>query len=176
MTPSARWSAHAAVFAAAATGLPLLWTRYVAPVPEDLDPPPIDATAQHWHVLLVPLLVFLLGVLWPLHVLPALRARRALRASGLALLALAAVMIASGYVAQVLLDEGWRRATGWIHALSSALWLVAFVLHVARAPRAPSPANGRARPDHQEAGRTNSPEPTRRIASSSPGMPASLQT
>lgn len=134
MTPALRRSVHAAVLAVAVTGLPLVWTRYAAPTPEELDPPAFDATSLHLHVLAAPLLVFILGALWPSHVLPHLRSGRQ-RATGVLLLVLGLVMIGSGYGLQVAIEEAARTALGWTHAVSSGAWLLVFVLHCALARR-----------------------------------------
>ncbi|MCC6673112.1 MAG: hypothetical protein IT458_18750 [Planctomycetes bacterium] len=130
MTPAgSRWF-RATVLAASATGAILLWTRYVAAPPEETDPPAIDATAQHLHVLLVPFLVFGLGVLWPTHVLPALRVGNRLRRTGLLLLALTPPMVLTGYAMQVATEESWRSLLGWAHALTGTAWAGVFVVHL----------------------------------------------
>lgn len=133
--PGPRRLVHAAVLAAAATGLVLLWTRYVTPSGDEIDPPPLDATSQHLHVLVVPITVFALGVLWPTHILPNLRAGDSLRPSGLILLALSLPMVAAGYGLQVATSETWRAILGWTHAVSGAAWLLLYVAHAAGARR-----------------------------------------
>jgi hypothetical protein len=133
MTPALRRCVHAAVLAAAATGLVLLWTRYVAPPGEESDPPAIDATAQHLHVLLVPLVVFAFGVLWPTHVLPHLRASDRLQVTGLLLLLVGLLMVATGYGLQVATDDLGSAVLGWAHAASGTAWLAIFAVHCVRA-------------------------------------------
>jgi 4-amino-4-deoxy-L-arabinose transferase-like glycosyltransferase len=68
----------------------------------------------------------MLGVLLPVHVQPGLR-REAHRASGLAMLALVALLALTGYGLYYPGDEVWREGTSVTHlaiGVAAALWLV----------------------------------------------------
>ena len=87
---------------------------------------------QHFHVLVAPALVFAVGLIWSTHVLSKLRNGRKGRVSGLSLLVGFAPMVVSGYAIQVAVGEGWRLAWVVVHLITSALWIVAFLLHFVR--------------------------------------------
>jgi hypothetical protein len=38
-------------------------------------------------------------------------------------------MIASGYLIQTAVDDGWRRAWVWVHLIASGLWLLGYLAH-----------------------------------------------
>ncbi|KDA54901.1 hypothetical protein EG19_03625 [Thermoanaerobaculum aquaticum] len=127
------------------TGVALLVLR--------LSPPPEDAFAavapsfpfwQHAHVLAAPILVFFLGLLWARHASPFLRARRPRRLSGVALLLLALVMVASGYGLQVSVEEALRQSFRWLHTIAGLAWLATAGLHLLgrRATNGGQSANG----------------------------------
>ena len=97
------------------------------------------------HVVTVPLFVFALGLLWPTHIAPKLCSRAtARRRSGIGLMALAVPMIASGYAVQVSVAVEWRTAWAWAHGVTSVLFLLLFLAHLAAAtghrPAAVGPA------------------------------------
>jgi hypothetical protein len=92
---------------------------------------PLEPQAQHAHIVLAPLLVFACGLIWQAHVWPRVRSGYApRRSSGLALAALCAPMIASGYLLQVAESDAWRSAWLWVHLATSGLWIAAYALHL----------------------------------------------
>src|SRR5690606_20898712 len=103
------------------------------------------APVQHAHVWVAPLLVFAVGAIWRSHALSGLRlGARARRSSGVALVAAFAPMAASGYLLQTAVDPAWRRIWVALHLGTSALWLVATLVHqVARRGSPPSSPAGR---------------------------------
>lgn len=131
MTRFEAWLVHLANLLVGGTGLVYAWCRYVAvPADEFALVHPWQAAAQHAHVLAAPLLVFALGFIWRAHVWAGFRlGSPGRRRSGVTLLALAAPMIASGYLLQVAVEPPWRR--GWIavHVATSALWLAGTLAH-----------------------------------------------
>jgi hypothetical protein len=143
MTRRAAWFAHVAVILVGATGLVYGWMRYLVE-PEDefaLSNHPLEPDLKAWHILLAPLLVFAVGTLWRRHVLGRLQSRAPeRRRSGICLMALVFLMIASGYLVQTAEDETWRTTWVWIHGVSSCVWLALYALHqtMTRSP------NGRA--------------------------------
>lgn len=91
---------------------------------------PWQPTVQHLHVVTAPLLVFACGLIWERHVrshLAGSGGRR--RGSGVGLVLSLLPMVASGYLLQVAVGEGWRRLWLVVHLLTSALWLTAYLAH-----------------------------------------------
>lgn len=127
------------------TGVALLVLRLL-PVPEEAFAavPPSFPFWQHAHVLLAPVLVFLLGLLWARHAGPSWRTGRPRRLSGIALLLLAAVMVASGYGLQVSVEEALRQAFRLLHTAAGVAWLATGGLHLLgrRATNGGQSANG----------------------------------
>jgi len=122
---------------------------------------PWQPHALSLHVLTGPVAVFALGLIARDHILDRLfepRQRRG-RATGLIILALAAPMIVSGYLMQVLTDPGARRALVGAHVISGALYTLLFAGHLIVSRAAGSGANGNGRGDSRPRGRT----PTRRL-------------
>ena len=119
------------------TGLVYGWMLYCLPPAED-DPFSITVVNHPWqpevknlHVLCAPLLVFAIGAIWHGHVWQRIKSGfPARRRVGLLLAALALPMVASGYLLQTSVDEGWNRVWVWTHGLSSVLWILAFVGHL----------------------------------------------
>ena len=87
---------------------------------------------QHLHVFFAPVLVFAVGLIWSSHIVPKLRNGRKARWSGLILLAGFVPLTVSGYAVQITVGESWRTAWIVIHLVSSGLWIIAFVVHLAR--------------------------------------------
>ncbi len=131
-----------AVAAAAATGLPLLVFRHL------MGPPAGDALAHdgetfalYAHVLLAPWLLFVCGMLWPVHVLPHWRGRGATRRpTGVILAASLFPLVVLAYLAQASDSDAARAIFGTAHAFGFVAWLVLLGLHAVRArtPRRPS--------------------------------------
>jgi len=125
------WCVHLANLLVGGSGLIYAWLRYLAAPADPLAlVHPWQPAAQHAHLLTAPLLVFAVGLLWRGHVWLGFRlGTPARRRSGTALLALAAPMIASGYLLQVAVEPDWRR--GWlaIHLVASGLWIAGTIAH-----------------------------------------------
>jgi hypothetical protein len=139
MTRAEAWTHHAANLLVGGTGLAYAWLRYFAGSPDPfavVHPwlPPI----QHAHVVSAPLLVFALGLVWRAHAWAGVRSGAApRRRSGVALLAAAAPMVASGYLLQTAVEPGWRKVWIAVHLTASGLWLAGYLAHQlsARRPR-----------------------------------------
>lgn len=154
MTPFERLCLHIASVLALLTGALYGWLRYFGGRIGEFGPEahPWLATAQHLHVLVVPILVFALGGLFRAHFLPMWRSGRLsgrLTGSFLALGLLP--MILSGYAVQVAVDPGWRTAFAWVHGASSLAFLGGFLAHLGRIWReraaASKPAEGLPEPE-----------------------------
>jgi hypothetical protein len=129
MSPFERWSVWLTSLVTAATGIVLLWMKYF------LEPGDQWSVINHpWeplvlklHILSAPLLVFALGLITLRHVwehvrLGVGRGRR----SGYTLAVAAIVMVVTGYLIQVVTQEGWLRLVALIHigvGLAYVAWL-----------------------------------------------------
>lgn len=83
------------------------------------------------HVLAAPFLVFALGLVLSAHALKRFRAGEPDgRLSGIGLLGMAAPVVLSGYVVQVLTGDAARTWTGWLHAAVGVLYLGGYVAHL----------------------------------------------
>ncbi len=135
MKASDRGLTWLAVAAAAATGLPLLVYRHI------LGPPAEDALAHvgeplalYAHIVVAPWLLFVCGMLWPVHVLPHLRARTEPRRPTGVLLALALLpLVLTGYLAQATDSETAHTLFSTVHGFGFAAWMVVFGIHAGRA-------------------------------------------
>jgi hypothetical protein len=83
------------------------------------------------HVLTAPFLVFALGLVFGGHALVRLKGGEAPgRKSGAGLLALAAPLVLTGPLIQVLTGDAARQWTGWIHAALGAVYVLAYAGHL----------------------------------------------
>ncbi|MGZ5493756.1 MAG: hypothetical protein ACXW3E_09900 [Thermoanaerobaculia bacterium] len=107
------------------------------------------------HVVIAPLLVFGLGWMFGNHIWPKFRfGERPKRASGLWSMAAIMPMTLSAYLLQISTSDAAREAMAALHWTSSALFVIAYVVH--RVMR-PVVADGRSA---AEAGAENVPSPT----------------
>jgi hypothetical protein len=91
---------------------------------------PLEPLFHDAHVLVVPALVFACGLIWKSHVLKNLRtANRLKRSSGLGLLCVLVPMVATGYMIQTAVDDGWRKAWVMIHLITSGVWVASYLSH-----------------------------------------------
>lgn len=93
---------------------------------------PWQPHVQHLHVLVVPLLVFAVGLLWSRHVIRKLRNGGDGRSTGLGLVVAFVPMAASGYLLQVTIQPEWRTIWIAVHVVASVLWITAFGAHQLR--------------------------------------------
>lgn len=131
-----RWVAslhHASILAVGLSGLAYGVMKYFL---HGSDP---DSRVGHFwqqptlkiHVLTAPLLVFALGLLFSAHALARLKAGESPgRMSGAGLLGLAAPLILTGSLVQVLTGNAARQWTGWIHAGLGAVYLLGTLAHL----------------------------------------------
>jgi hypothetical protein len=89
-------------------------------------PQPLESWLLRLHGLVAPLGLFAAGLVAAGHVPRGWRLRER-RGSGVGLLILGCLVIASGYALAYLVPEAWHPAVGWAHA---ALGVVAFALGV----------------------------------------------
>jgi len=130
------WMLHLSSLMVGGTGLVYAWmVLLVKPAdPYAVVNHPLQPATQHLHILVAPLLVFAAGLIWRRHVWPQYRRGAGeRRRSGLSMIFLLVPMIASGYLIQTAVDDGWRRAWVWVHLIASGLWLLGYLVHQAPA-------------------------------------------
>ena len=132
MTTGERWGHHASNILVGGTGVVYGVMRYFL---EPSDPfsvvnHPWQPHFQHLHILLAPVLVFVVGLSWQRHIQPRLRRRDMSRYStGIGLVFSLAPMVASGYLIQTTVDPAWRKIWVGVHLAASGLWLLGYVIH-----------------------------------------------
>ncbi len=83
------------------------------------------------HVVIAPLLLFLLGWTFSNHILPKYRFGNGKnRRTGVVSTALIVPMALSAYLLQVSTDETLRAAMEWAHWISSGLFLLVYLIHL----------------------------------------------
>lgn len=128
-----RWTLHVSNLLVGGSGLLYAGMKYLM---ESADPfavvnHPWQPVMLSGHVVTAPLLVFGVGLLLRTHALPHLRRKsRKGYLTGIGLLGLAVPMIASGYLIQTSVDEGWRTAWIWVHIIASCAWTAIYLGHV----------------------------------------------
>lgn len=127
---------HVCVALTAATGAVFAWMKYgmttddpFAVVNHPLQPYFLSA-----HVVVAPLLVFAFGWIFSDHIWPKFQLDRRKRPSGLWSMAAIVPMTLSGYLMQVTTAERVRYAMTVAHWVASAVFVLAYVVHLARRP------------------------------------------
>ncbi len=135
MTGLERLCLHLSALLTGATGLIYGWLRYFGQRAGEFGPEahPLQPLLQHLHVLTAPVLVFTLGMLLRGHVQPMLRRDPEVgKRTGLLAVLGIAPMVLAGYGVQVVVDPAWRGALAWIHGVASLIFLVGYLVHLAR--------------------------------------------
>ncbi len=92
----------------------------------------IQKVFQYLHILTVPLLVFIFGLIWYVHISPKfISGSKKKLQSGLVLIAVFAGMIFSGYLIQMPFFVGVS-LVGVIHSIIGIVWILTFYYHVYR--------------------------------------------
>jgi hypothetical protein len=104
-----------------AVWLALAWTHE--------EPQPLQVPLMKWHGALAMLFLLILGALLPLHVVPGWKQARQ-RPSGGLLLALFAVLTASGWGLYYLGDDTWRRHSSQVHGILGLALPLFLAVHV----------------------------------------------
>jgi hypothetical protein len=124
---------HVSVALTTITGIVFAVMKYFMTSPDEF------AVANHpWqpymlaaHVVIAPLLVFVLGWTFSNHMLPKLRFGDGTnRTSGLALMALLAPMVLSAYLLQIATNDNMRQAMAIAHWVSSGVFVIGYVAHL----------------------------------------------
>lgn len=133
MSPVLRRVTWATTAAVTISGAVFAWMAYAMTSEDPLAAVnhPWQPTVLHLHVLAAVPWLMGFGALLQSHVMPKLRANaKARRRSGLALVAAAIVMAASGYLLQTAVDDAWRDAWRTAHLASSVLFTLLFPVHL----------------------------------------------
>ena len=134
MSAAQRWWMHVSVALTAITGVVFAVMKYwmksndeFAVVNHPLQPHMLAA-----HVVIAPLLLFVLGWTFANHMMPKYRfGNGANRKSGLWSMLLIAPMTLSAYLLQVATNESLRQAMAVAHWVASGLFVIGYVLHLA---------------------------------------------
>ncbi len=133
MKPGLRWAFHLANVLVGGSGVVLAVMIYLM---EPMDQwsvvnHPFQPFVLHTHVVSAPLMIFVFGVFWAVHVLPKLQLRTPEgRKSGIVLAVMTLPMVVSGYLLQVAVEPVWRTLWEVSHLVTSVLWLAAVGVHV----------------------------------------------
>lgn len=104
--------------------------KYFFKVQTDFGIRPNPATSfwLHFHIVTVPVIVFLVGYLYKLHIYPKLKRNNSKRKkSGIILIFLFILMTLSGYLLQLAFDI--NDSIGIIHIIASFLWFFGYLWH-----------------------------------------------
>jgi hypothetical protein len=141
-----RWNLWITSAVTAVSGFGFLWTKYLL---SSSDPwavvnHPLEPWFLRVHVVAAPLFVFAVGLITTRHIWCHLRGRvPSGRWSGIAVLALLAPMVLSGYLVQVVTGTWWLRALAWLHIGLGTLFVAGLMIHRLAVREALRSANGR---------------------------------
>jgi len=132
LSPLRERLAYAAFGLLWASGVGWLVFRYVLRVPGEFGelPHPLEAWWLCLHGAAAFFALWLLGVLWPVHLLPAWKARR--RSSGIALSMMTAWLVLSGFLLYYAGDERGRALIGLLHWAVGVAIPLPFLWHALR--------------------------------------------
>lgn len=133
MSKNEKWFIFISNLFSVTSGLVLAWMIYIQkPINEwDIFNHPWQKQTQALHILVVPLLLFSIGIIWKKHIHERLfRKDLPARFSGWGLILILFPMIFSGYLLQVSVDEQWRYIYGQVHLWTSLVWSAMFLVHI----------------------------------------------
>ncbi len=119
-------------FLAIASGLAYGFAKYFLSTEGEWGTEPhfLQSHLLHIHIMLVPLLVFVVGMIWAPHIAQHWqRDAGHRRTSGLMLVALFSIITFSGYLIQIAMQEETRTISAWVHGGGSLAWLFIYVWH-----------------------------------------------
>jgi len=136
LSPRHRRLAYAAFAAIWATGILWLFFHYFLQRQGEFgaEPHPLEAWCLRLHGMAAFVALWLAGLLWAVHVRHGL-ARPKRRVSGIALIAMFAVLAASGWLLYYASDDALRDVVRLIHWLVGLALIVPFLVHGLRARR-----------------------------------------
>lgn len=127
---------HWAAYLTILHGLAYLGVKYFmqADTPYGARPHWSQGYLQSLHILLSPLFLFAMGLLWNFHIMPKLKSSKKKRKSGIALLCICLIMVASGYGVQAFYQETLKTVQVWAHVGAGCLFPAVYLLHHFRRP------------------------------------------
>jgi Na+/proline symporter len=131
---------HACVFLTAGTGAVYAWMKYAMRTedPFAVVNHPVQPFLLSAHVVIAPLLVFGFGWVFADHIWPKFVQKNApQRKSGLWSMGAIVPMVLSGYLMQVMAGDVLRQAMAVAHWTASALFVLAYSVHLIRKPERP---------------------------------------
>jgi len=135
LTHFERWSVWFSAIATGLTGLGFFWAKYLVESSEPwaLVNHPLEPWFLKIHIVVAPVFVFAVGLITTRHILMHIRARiRKGRSSGLAMVWLMIPMVGSGYLIQVVSEQGWVTSLAIVHIVTGTVFLLAIVAHRVR--------------------------------------------
>ncbi len=98
--------------------------------PFGLRPHPQTSSLLHLHIITVPLLLIMFGILWKGHIYSKLKSdHKERKRSGVAILILFSLMCLSGYMLQLALGVSIDQNLGLFHTALSLCWLIFSLWH-----------------------------------------------
>ena len=132
MRPWEIWLSHISTLLVTVSGVAYLWMKYFM---ETADPfaivnHPWQSAMLSLHVLVAPALVFVVGLMVQSHIQKKLRSgTNSNRSSGLVSMVTMPVMIASGYMLQVVTAPLLASITLGLHLVSSSIFVTTYLAH-----------------------------------------------
>ena len=126
---------HVSVALTTITGAVFAFMKYAMKSADDFSVVnhPLQPSMLAAHVVIAPLLLFVLGWTFSNHMLPKYRFGNGVnRKSGTASMALIAPMALSAYLLQVSTNESIRQAMSIAHWVTSALFVIAYAVHLVK--------------------------------------------
>lgn len=142
-----KWSVWITSAVTAVTGLGLFWLEYFVAT-DDLFAVinhPLEPWLLKAHILAAPALIFAIGLIASRHIWRHYRSGiRWGRRSGIATVLMAAPMVVTGYLIQILTHRGWIEAMGIAHLVFGVIYCVGLLLHQVFVRRGPGgkPSHG----------------------------------
>ena len=133
MKPWEIWLSHISTLLVAVSGLAYLWMKYMMATedPFSLVNHPWQPAMLSLHLVAAPFLVFTIGLMVQSHIQKKLRSgKRSNRGSGLVSMSVLPVMIASGYMLQVVVSPALATVALVLHLVSSSIFLLTYVAHL----------------------------------------------
>ena len=126
------WLSHISTFLVTLSGLAYFWMKYAMRTddPFSIVNHPWQTSMIGLHVLVAPMLVFVVGLMVQSHIQKKLRSRsKSNRSSGLLSMATLPLMIASGYMLQVVTAPLLANVVLGTHLVSSSIFVITYAMH-----------------------------------------------
>lgn len=128
---------HVSVALTTLTGIVFAVMKYFMTPPDEFAVAnhPLQPHMLSAHVVIAPVVLFLLGWTFSNHMLPKYRfGNGANRKTGVGAMLLIAPMTLSAYFMQIATNDTLRNAMAWLHWIASGLFVLAYVIHLFKRP------------------------------------------